>query len=1487
MNLVTCNGYGKLNIFPGIKCFVISVILALSTVSISYGVCVVDISDEPMETKAQAAPSNVMFVLDNSGSMDGEFMTSQNDGKYNGETYLYPDSAFINSHDRDYYSSTSILDTEKQEWKSQWAGYNKIFYNPNALYSPWPNMSNADTDTPFSDPYKNNSGDSKFNMDGVYYTVLSSTTTEVIIDNLDAEFFMNTPGAWSTGKDNGYPYHLDDYYFTSSSNDAVDDWVTWTPVLPVAGNYDVAVWWTSNGSRDATVFYDIFHNGATDTAGPYDQQANDGAWNDIGNYNFSAGGSEFVKLTPDTAGQSLYSADAVRFRLTDGSGAISINVTNAHYFVINDIDEDGEKDAGEDIYLVNFVDQDGDGSLDDREYYLFNDDGDDTVEDGELEFKSESIVPDRVRAGQYDEDGNFVGFATDAEDLQNWANWFSYYRKRDHTAKAAVAGAIVKLEWVYVGFYSINSGLRQSVLPIKVESNEIIVDNQDSGYQESGSWYESSASNEYDGSSRYTRGSGNYATWRPDIPSAGNYKVYVWYDYSSRRDTNALYTVHHSTGDFTVRLNQKVDYSQWVELGSFDFAAGTGGYVRVKRDGSSTGTSTSADAVRFESTGGGGVEVDETDTLLSKLYAMSPNGNTPLRKALQNVGRYYDADDGDDGNLGPSPFASELDGGSCQQAFTIVITDGFWNGDSPSVGNQDSNTASNYDGAPYADSYSNTLADVAMKYYKEDLVNSVDDMVPTNSCDPANHQHMVTYGVSFGVTGTLNPDDYHSCLLEGTTPTWPNPTAGDSQKIDDLYHASVNGRGLFFSAANPQELVSSLESVTSNIASRMSSGSSVSVNGDELNTGTILYQASYVSDSWTGDVTAYPVDPTTGEIKKEESDIIWHASDQLQAILWSDRNIVTYDPVANGGIEFSYTALTAAQQVLLNSDPNVVDYIKGNEITGFRSRTRKLGDIVHSAPLLMGNTIYAGGNDGMLHAFNAETGDERFAFVPNLIMDNFYDETEPEKSFFEPGYEHLFFVDLTPFAAPYVDIDGDFTDDRSTLLVGGLGKGGKGYYCLDITDADTKTIYSSIDDVKNMVRWEYPTSADADMGYSYSSPIVVRSNATASESILKKKWGVIFGNGYGADNGNAVLYILNADGSLLKKIDTGVGGCNGLSTPSVVDVDFNLTADYVYAGDLKGNLWKFDIRDADPSNWEVAYKDSSGNPAPLFSVPGKPITSKPDVMSHCQSGYENLDLTCEADDRLTGYMVLFGTGKFLNEDDRASTESQYVFGIWDYGDDADNAEYIGEFNEGGSPQLSNMDADIKLLEQTEIYNGYHGGYYLRVLSQNSPDWTIKCDSTGGQDPDPDPVNKANVGWYFKLPIAGERIIKDVIVRDRKLIYISFTPDASPCSGGGSSIIHEVDACSGGRLDYAQFDIDDDRDISSSDTIDIGLVDGSGNPILVAPSGTRRSGMLHLPVFIRFPNKPVEMKIFSSSAGSTESVFENQEPRGLFYWRSNQ
>jgi hypothetical protein len=127
---------------------------------------------------------------------------------------------------------------------------------------------------------------------------------------------------------------------------------------------------------------------------------------------------------------------------------------------------------------------------------------------------------------------------------------------------------------------------------------------------------------------------------------------------------------------------------------------------------------------------------------------------TTLRRGLEAVGRYFDQDDNImlDGTAGDdSPYEAAEQGCACQQAFAVLITAGYWNGDPPLNGAIDNADGDN--GVPYADTYSNTLADVAMYYYENDLSSGLDNEVPTNPTDSATHQHMVTYTVAFGVSG--------------------------------------------------------------------------------------------------------------------------------------------------------------------------------------------------------------------------------------------------------------------------------------------------------------------------------------------------------------------------------------------------------------------------------------------------------------------------------------------------------------------------------------------------------------------------------------------------------------------------------------------------------------------------------------------------------------------------------------------------------------
>jgi type IV pilus assembly protein PilY1 len=241
----------------------------------------------------------------------------------------------------------------------------------------------------------------------------------------------------------------------------------------------------------------------------------------------------------------------------------------------------------------------------------------------------------------------------------------------------------------------------------------------------------------------------------------------------------------------------------------------------------------------------------------------------------------------------------------------------------------------------------------------------------------------------------------------------------------------------------------------------------------------------------------------------------------------------------------------------------------------------------------------------------------------------------------------------------------DVSGTEKTILVGALGAGGAGLYALDVT---TPTATSETD-AASKVLWEITATGDfANLGHTYGTPVFTKlSGGTAA---------VIVGNGYmNTGNGHAVLYIINANtGALINAIDTGSGSLaspNGLSTPTLYDTDGDFRPEYAYAGDIDGNLWKFDL--------------TNNTSSLLFTTsPVQAITTAPAARSHPNGGQ----------------MVAFATGRILTSGDEIDTSVHYVYGIWD-----------------GAP-----DANNQLLVQALTTSTFDGGG-VRTISDNAPDWT--------------------------------------------------------------------------------------------------------------------------------------------------------------------
>jgi type IV pilus assembly protein PilY1 len=1276
-----------------------------------------DISDIPLETRRLSAPANIMVVLDDSGSMDWEMLIPgfYNGAYQDGSYYIYgyvfdnPCAAGVyglGCHEIDYAYLSLVRGAGRLAWKTQWFDYNKTYYNPAMTYKPWVRMNgqfdNANPDNPRSHPLM---AAPTFNLSASYDTT-TITSGEVIADNDNPGVFSKT-GTWGSATDS-QAYNNGFFYTTQSDSDVT---ATWSPYL-LAGSYNLFARYKEYDGRSNKVPYAITHTGGT-TIVQVDQRNNGGTWIPLGTYNFATGPAN-VSITHHVKKGDDHEvcADAVKFVPV---GSIPVDIKNAHYYVWSA--QTGTP------YLVII---DG-GSV---SYYQVNDlNANGMVDPGELA-QTASPPADVVTVRGY------------AEERQNFANWYTFYRRRIFAAQNAVGKLIQSMQGVRIGIYGINRSVIQPTLPVRV-------------------------------------------------------------------------------GD-----------------------------------------------------------QDQGASLLNLLYAVRAVGGTPLQTGMEAVGRYYDKGDNIklDGMAGDdSPWYSDADGGSCQQAFTIMITDGYYNGGPPAaiIQNVDGDN-----GFPYADSYSQTLADIAMYYYERDLNTLLSDNSPVNPYDPAPHQHMVTYSIGFGVSGTLNPADYDENFkhtANGAAIVWPDPLSSDAAHIDDFWHAAVNGRGKFLTATNPEELTQSLQAVMQNVELRIKSSAQMAVSGDKLyqklTPDLLMFQNTYSSDGWTGDIKAYTVDAVTGAV--DTSRYEWSAAEKLQSRTEDSRKIATYTGAA--GTPFQFDSLTAGQKSLLDAnyliDPtkakNLVNYLRGDaskEVQyggSFRNRYARLGDIVHSAPVFAHGILYAGSNDGLLHAFNANSGTELFAYAPNLVFDHLKDLSST-------SYAHRYFVDLTPTVS-----DLKFDASTKTLLVGGLGKGGRGYFALDVTDL-TQTSTLSESSLAQKVLWEYPrtgtTSSEiADLGYSFSRPNIVRSNATAAAAGI-----VIFGNGYDSTNGHAVLFILRADtGALLKRIDTGTAICNGLSGAITVDVNYDSKVDYVYAGDLNGNLWKFDLTSTDYNQWGVAYA-GAGTPKPLFKTPGQPITTKPNVMYHCTQN---------------GYMVLFGTGRYLNEADMSDASPQAVYGIWDYGDDADDSEYVGTLAAGALTD-TRLPGTVSLLRQIVIDERTVNGTKMRTLAEQTADWKTTTaaggacgDNSGTQPcdpnnsgPDPDPLRHA--GWYFNLPGARERVVSDVIVRSGVLTVVSYAPSGSLCGGSGESWLMAFDACSGSRLHQVFFDINADGKIDSNDLVNIGTPQ---NPIMVVPSGINYSGKVQPPTYLIMPNG-TELLYMSSSTVKIETQRERAAKLGMTYWR---
>lgn len=709
---------------------------------------------------------------------------------------------------------------------------------------------------------------------------------------------------------------------------------------------------------------------------------------------------------------------------------------------------------------------------------------------------------------------------------------------------------------------------------------------------------------------------------------------------------------------------------------------------------------------------------NKTELLKEKVPQLQPS--TPLRSALSGVGNYFSRNDAGSPwatNPGSSGGSSAL---ACRRAYNVLITDGYYNDSDPNVGDVDTGTITpapvitspdekSYQykpQSPYADGYktvaqpdgsnsqvlagkSNKLADVAMKYWMNDL-SPLDNKVPAGNDvlgqDPAFWQHLVQLPIGLGITGSVPNDSIAKTAQYVQTNGWWSATDPNVQRVDDLLHAAINSRGQYFSAKKPSELSSALTTALNRAARRDGmKQAGVATSLLTISGNNIKYVPEYTTEQWTGDLEAYGVQ-SDGTWSKTAR---WSAAARLPAA--ANRNIVTVTKgeTSQSGVSFFWpgsntatgaTNLDATSQNLINqnlpdgaSGETLVNFIRGDSsledsaqaLHVFRQRESKLGDFVNSTPVVaQGNVnlsydllpkdaapgykdfleqkatrtrvIYTGANDGMLHAFTdagttcgdspaaSTCGQEIFAYVPQAVLPKL--GSLAKRDYGTPSNPHQFLVD-----GPLTESDAYFNGSWKNVLIGTLGAGGKAIFALDITSPAALGTAS--------VLWE-KSSEDAgtakdDFGY-------MLGDAQVGMRASDKEWTVFVGNGPYSKNGRAALLMITLPSGAVTSIPTATADSgNGLGAVRLVKNSNQQVTD-VYAGDLKGQLWHFDVTNA------------SASPTLVFSAQSdraiaQPITAAPSVMAHPRGGA----------------LITFGTGKLFDDADSDNESKQSLYGVWE------------------------------------------------------------------------------------------------------------------------------------------------------------------------------------------------------------------------------
>lgn len=671
--------------------------------------------------------------------------------------------------------------------------------------------------------------------------------------------------------------------------------------------------------------------------------------------------------------------------------------------------------------------------------------------------------------------------------------------------------------------------------------------------------------------------------------------------------------------------------------------------------------------------------------------------------------------------------------------------------------------------------------------------------------------------------------------------TYGNPFLKQDGTVDNNVWQDATRPGeanTYYLQSDARGVLAAFESIFSRSANSARSIAGTSVGNSSLITGgSLVYQASFDTTDWNGDVLASAITLTNGTagIATEPT---WAASTRLGLLPSpsTSRNIVVgrkvlvassvATPFTWAGIEDglkSDLAKLTPTAVPDTSGQDRLNYLRGDkskEGTQFRTRSKLLGDIVNSGVVYSGPpvppvgstagfaafraananrvpVVFVGANDGMLHAFHALTGDEIFAYIPSLMGEKLAALTSPTYN-----SNHQSYVDATPVVGPAKVGSGDTASDWKTVLVSGMGGGAAGVFALDVTNPATFS--------DSKVLWEFKRSDDFDMGFVVGAPKILKlrtSLPTATVATYRTFAAIASGvNNYVANSGflksgitgQPALFLLALDkapnaswilGTNYYKITLPVDSALALTTPPGL-INFTETiglrgeTEKLYMGDLHGKLWKLDFTKANvtgPSDWNIDKLSgfnkgtaSIPSPYPLFNAATSAGVVQPITVAP-------LVLAGPVASGLKTNIVAFGTGKYLESGDKTSNAQQSFYAVFDDGSStADN-----------SPVGPSAISSRRRLQQGVINTTAKSVVVPAFIFGRAT-----TDTAVGTVP-------VRSGWYFDFPASGERMVIGGTVNSR-LVSVSSLIPASPgavgsctaAGGGGNSYTFNIDSGNG-------------------------------------------------------------------------------------------